>query len=86
MQEFQTKRINPEYVEMSKLFQRLTTCKDSEIRAPILTKLEPDQNLNLQAVAEKRVSMINLRHDANKIEEKDYSHIRSCQLVTDKEN
>lgn len=41
--------------------------------------------MTLQSVAEECQRIINLRHEANKIKEKDYSHTHACRLVKYKE-
>lgn len=59
--------------------QELTARKDADHIYPhILTKIEKDQKLTLQAVAEECLRVINLRHDTDKTEENDCSQIHMC--------
>ena len=51
--------------------QGLTAERDSEIQSCILSNLEADLKLRLQAVAEEYERIMNLRHDTAKIQEKD---------------
>lgn len=50
--------------------QGLTVNKDADIHSYIITKLEQNQHLTMQAVAEEYQKTINLQHDASKTEEK----------------
>lgn len=61
-----------------------TARKDANKRSHILTKLEQDQKITLQAMAEECQRIITLRHDMNKTEEKDCSQIHSCRPEMDK--
>lgn len=58
--------------------QGLTASKDADIYFWRLTKLQQEQKLTLQVVTEECKKIINLRHDTDKIENKNCSHIHAC--------
>ena len=53
--------------------------KNAELRLRLLTKLEQDQKITLQNLADESQHILNLRADTVKIEEQDISHIHAVQ-------
>ena len=57
--------------------QGLTSLSEKEVRTRLLTKLEQDQKVSLQSLAEECQRIFNLRADTAKIEERDILNIHS---------
>ena len=54
----------------------LVSRKDSDMRRRILTKLENEQNMSLQQLADYRQQHVNIKQDSQKIEEAGIANIR----------
>ena len=59
--------------------QRLTSAFEKEGHTRLLTKLEQDQKIVLQSLAEECQRILNLRADTAKIEERDISNIHTIK-------
>lgn len=75
-QQFKLEELTADRFRCLIFVQGLTASKDSEIRARILTKLEQDPNLTLQAIVDECNRIVSMRHDSAKIEEKDVAQVR----------
>ena len=53
----------------------LTSPSEKEVRTRLLTKLEQNEKITLQSLAEECQRILNLRDDTAKIEERDISNI-----------
>ena len=59
--------------------QGLVSAEDAEVRRQVLTKLEDEQGLTLQKLAEDYQRVISIKYDSKTIEESGVSHIRKIR-------
>ena len=59
--------------------QGLTSPSEKEVRTRLLTKLEQDQKITLQSLAEKCQCILNLGADTAKVEERNISNIHTIK-------
>ena len=59
--------------------QGLTSPPEKDVRIRLLTRLEQDQKITLQSLAEEYQHILDLRADAAKIEERDISNIHTIK-------
>ena len=78
-EKFKFSELTPDMFKCLIFVQEQTAQKDAEIRSRLLSKVEQDSKLTLQNIAEGYQRIIDLRHDAGKIEERDILHIHSAE-------
>ena len=78
---FQLNKITPDMFKYLIFIQGLTSPSEKEVRTRLLTKLEQDQNITLQSLAEECQHILNLRADTAKLEERDISNIYTIMKV-----
>ena len=83
---FQLNEITPDMFKCLIFIQGLTSSSEKEMRTRLLTKLEQDQKITLQSLAEGCQCILNLRADTTKIEERDISNIHSIKKSQGKKN
>ena len=71
-EKFKLSKITPDMFKCLIFVQGLTAPGDAEIRARLLTKLEQDQKITLQNLAEECQRILNLRSGTAKIEERTF--------------
>ena len=76
-EKFRLSEITPDMFKCLIFVQDLTALTDAEIRSRLLTKLEQDQKITLQNLADVCQHILNLRADMVKIEDQDISHIHA---------
>ena len=73
------KEITPDMFKCLIFIQGLTSPSEREIRTGLLTKLEQDQKITLQSLAEECQRILDLGADTAKIEEQDISNIHTIK-------
>ena len=76
---FQLNEITPDMFKCLIFLQGLTSMTEKEVHTRLLTKLEQDQKITLQSLAEECQHILNLRTDTAKIKERDVSNIHTIK-------
>ena len=76
---FQLNEITPDKFKCLIFIQGLTSPSEKEVRKSLLTKLEQDQKITLQSLAEENQHILNLWADTAKIEERGISNIHTIK-------
>ena len=78
-EKFQLNEITPDMFKCWIFIQGLTSLSEKEVRIRLFTKLEQDQKITLQSLAEECQCILNLRADTAKTKELDISNIHSIK-------
>ena len=76
---FQLNEITPDMFKGLIFIQGLTSPSEKEVRTRLLTKMEEDQKITLQSLAEECQRILNLRADTANIEKRDISNIHTIK-------